>query len=102
MAGNQQLALNREQGDVLDDLTHGLDDELPAPPPQRAGWQAQMQSVTDVQALLEQMLAEGKRLEDVKAALLALSAAEDTALIEGLTEAAFIARALGDLSGDTA
>ena len=102
MAGNQQLALNREQGDVLDDLTHGLDDELPAPPPQQAGWQAQMQPVTDVQALLEQMLAEGKRLEDVKAALLALSIGEDTALIEGLTEAAFIARALGDLSGDTA
>jgi len=82
-ATNQQLALNREQGDALDEideLADGFDDD----------WQAQMQPVDELRQLLQRMIAEGKTLAEVKAALMSLSTGADTALMDALTEAAFL------------
>ncbi len=91
----QPLALNRQAPDVpdtLDDLTDALTDD---------DWQSQMKPISEVQQVLQKMIADGSRLDEVKAALIDLSTEDDTALVDGLTEAAFIARALGDVSGDT-
>ena len=85
-ARNREIALNREAPEELDELV----DEF------TADWEQQLQPVEDVAQLLARMIAEGKSLNEFRAALMGLAGNDDAVLTGRLTDAAFRARAVGD------